>query len=78
MTQQVQIDGDLFLQVWEYFAEKEHRTLEESKIFLELDEKVDRLIARSLFSKYKRAATQEEKDAARLEYLQHKAGYRNS
>ena len=76
MSQQVQIDGDLFLQVWEYFAEKENRTLEESKIFLELDEKVDRLIARSLYSKYKRAATQEEKDAARLEYLQHKVRYK--
>lgn len=67
----VQIDMHLFLQVWTYFYEKENRSLDEQAIFEGLDAKADKIIARELFSRFKRAATDEERNAARLEYMQH-------
>lgn len=67
----VQIDMHLFLQVWTYFYEKENRSPDEQLIFEGLDAKADKIIARELFSRFKRAATDEERNAARLEYMQH-------
>lgn len=68
----VQIDMHLFLQVWTYFFErKESLSRDERLMFEELDAKADKIIARELYSRYKRAATEEERNAARLEYLQH-------
>ncbi len=67
----VQIDMHLFLQVWTYFYEKENRSSDEQLIFEELDAKADKIIARELFSRFKRACTEEERNAARIEYMQH-------
>ena len=69
---QVQIEAGVFVDLWRYFLELDNRTPEEEVLFRELDQKVNKIIARSLYSKYKRTATPEERDAARLEYLKHK------
>ena len=73
----VQIDMHLFLQVWTYFYEKKNRSLDEQLIFEELDAKADKIIARELFSRFKRAATEEERNAARIEYMQHSRSIRH-
>ncbi len=68
----VQIDMHLFLQLWTYFFErKESLSRDERLMFEELDAKAEKIIARELYSRYKRAATEEERNAARLEYMQH-------
>ena len=72
---QVQIDAGVFVELWQYFNNKEQRTPEETILFNALDDKVEKIISRSLFTKYKRAATPEERDAARLEYLKHKGAF---
>lgn len=69
---QTQIDMHLFVQLWTYFYELESRSPEEQRIFEELDVKADKIIARELFSRFKRAATEEERNAARIEYMQHR------
>lgn len=69
---QTQIDMNLFVRVWSYFYELENRSPEEQRIFEELDTKADKIIARELFSRFKRAATEEERNIARIEYLQHR------
>lgn len=68
----VQIDMHLFLQLWTYFFErKESLSHDERLMFEELDAKAEKIIARELYSRYKRAATEEERNAARIEYMQH-------
>lgn len=69
---QTQIDMNLFVRVWTYFYELKNRSPEEQRIFEELDAKADKIIARELFSRFKRAATEEERNIARTEYLQHR------
>ena len=67
-----QIDMHLFVQLWTYFYKIENRSPEEQRIFDELDIKADKIIARELFSRFKRAPTEEERNAARIEYMQHR------
>ena len=67
----VQIDLQLLVKLWTYFYEIDNRTNAEQEMFTELDEKIDKLIARTLYTKYRRSATPEEREAARQEYLQH-------
>ena len=45
---------------------------EEEKIIAELKEKYDSIINRNLYTKYKTALTEEEKEKARQEYLDRK------
>lgn len=68
---QTQIDMHLFVQLWTYFYELENRSPEEQKLFEELDIKADKIIARELFSRFKRAPSAEERNSARLEYMRH-------
>ena len=45
---------------------------DEKKIVKELKEKYDKIVNRSLYTKYKTAPTEEEKEKARQEYLNKK------
>lgn len=69
----VQIDEDLFRDILEYFFGDEFPTgLGADEIRKQLEDKLEKLISRELFTKYKRAATPSEREQARKEYLDHK------
>jgi hypothetical protein len=70
MSRQVQIDLDLFLDLLDYFeGEYQGEEFLADSIRKQLDSKLDKLIARELFTKYKRAPSGPEREAARREYL---------
>ena len=67
---QVQISEDLFLSlikyhILEYYNDKE-------KIVKELQQKLDTIINRNLYTQYKTSSSEEEKEKARQEYLNRK------
>ena len=67
---QVQISEDLFLSlikyhILEYYNDKE-------KIIKELQQKLDTIINRNLYTQYKTSPSEEEKEKARQEYLDRK------
>ncbi len=64
---QVQISEDLFLSLVKYHILKYYN--EEEKIVNQLNEKLDRMVNRNLYTKYKIVLTKEEKEKARQEYL---------
>lgn len=63
----VQISYELFLELVKYHLMEIDANSE--KIKEELTEKMDSLVLRELYSKYKTAPTEEEKERARVEYL---------
>ena len=67
---QEQISEDLFLSLVKYHILKYYN--EEEKIVNQLNEKLDRMVNRNLYTKYKTAPTEEEKEKARQEYLDRK------
>ena len=67
---QVQISEDLFLSLIKYHILECHN--DEEKIVKMLKEKYDSIINRNLYTKYKTAPTEEEKEKARQEYLDRK------
>ena len=67
---QVQISEDLFLLLIQYHIFECYN--EEEKIVEELQQKFDSIINRNLYTKYKTAPTEEEKEKARQEYLDRK------
>ena len=67
---QVQISEDLFLLLIQYHIFECYN--EEEKIVEELQQKFDSIINRNLYTKYKTAPTEEEKENARKEYLDRK------
>ena len=67
---QVRISEDLFLSLVKYHILKYYN--EEEKIVNQLNEKLDRMVNRNLYTKYKTAPTEEEKEKARQEYLDRK------
>lgn len=67
----VTIKQELFMDLVKYFFANIRE--EEDRIRLELQEKMDALVKRELYTKYKTAGTPEEREAARQEYLE-KAG----
>lgn len=67
---QVQISEDLFLSLIKYHILEYYN--EEEKIVKGLQEKFDRVVNRSLYTKYKTAPTEEKKEKARQEYLDRK------
>ncbi|MCM1166974.1 MAG: complexin-2 [Lachnospiraceae bacterium] len=70
MGKQVQIDAELFDALIEYFWSEDFPTgWLANEIRRGLDAKVDKLLARELFSRYKRAPTGEEREQARKAYL---------
>lgn len=69
---QFQIDENLLYDICMYFQDKEKYSYLEEDIKNRLDEKVDRIIARELFTKYKTSASCIDREQARIEYLDHK------
>lgn len=76
MGKQIQIDLDLFLDLLDYF-EGEYQGAEflADSIRKQLDSKLDKLIARELFTRYKRAPSGPEREQARKAYLDHRGVY---
>lgn len=70
-TKQVQIDEDLFLDLLSYFNSDDPSPDVADQIRSALEEKFDKLVARKLFTDYKRAPTPAEREAARQQYLDH-------
>lgn len=64
----VQIPADLFKELYEFVWENAPN----SDLMRQMNDKLDRLIERELFTKYKRAATTAERERYRNEYLDHK------
>lgn len=64
----VQISAELFKEICIYFAENAPN----SDIMNQLDVKLNKLVEHELFSKYKRAATPQERERYRNEYLDRK------
>ena len=67
---QVQISEDLFLSLIKYHILEYYN--DEEKIIKGLKEKYDRIANQNLYTKYKTAPTEEEKENARQEYLNKK------
>ncbi len=67
---QVQISEDLFLSLIKYHILECHN--DEEKIVKMLKEKYDSIVNRNLYTRYKTAPTEEEKEKARQEYLDRK------
>mgnify|MGYP006876764837 FL=1 len=67
---QVQISDDLFLLLIKYHILEHHNDKE--KIAKMLKEKYDSVVNRNLYTKYKTAPSEEEKEKARQEYLDRK------
>ena len=66
----VQISHELFMTLIKYFFFKKENLF--SEIQRGLEQKLDALVARELYTKYKTAPTEEEKEKARQEYLNKK------
>lgn len=73
MSKNVQIPRELFIQLLQYFCDD---TLDDDTfaelshtITIQLNDKLDKMVQRELFTKYKNAATPEEREVARLKYL---------
>lgn len=72
MPKQIQIDFELFRDILDYFYNHydEHESEPDfNDIYEKLSEKVEKIINRELFTRYKRAATPEERERYRKEYL---------
>lgn len=63
----VQISQELFIALMKYFLLEQEELLPEIKKGLE--KKLDALVMRELYTKYKTAPSEEEREKARLEYL---------
>lgn len=71
MSKQVQIDYELFLDLLRYFIQEDTDEMLFEDIAAALEGKLDKMITRELFTEYKRAATRQEREAARQKYLDH-------
>lgn len=70
---QIQIDEELFRDLLGYFFnENAPDDYNANLIRQQLNDKLDRLIAREIFTKYKKAVTSEEREKYRKEYLEHR------
>lgn len=74
MSKSIQIDVDLFCDLLDYFYSDELQDmgLLADKIRIKLDSKLDKIIARELFSRYKRMPIGIERELARKAYIEHK------
>lgn len=66
----VQIPYELFLQLLQYFLMDNYDG--EEKIRLDLEQKLDAMVNREMYSKFKTAPTEEEREKFRQEYLDRK------
>lgn len=73
MSKQIQIDEELFRNLLEYFFnENATNSYQADLIRQQLNDKLDKLIARELFTKYKKAVSSAEREKYRKEYLEHR------
>ena len=74
MSRQIQIPEELFNDLFDYFFEGEYQGEEflANSIRKQLNSKLDKMIARELFTKYKRLPTGAEREQARKAYLNHR------
>ena len=75
---QVQIDRDLFIALMNFFNQDPNQIrhgLETELLKEQLNEKFQKIINNILFTKYKKAATTEERAAAIKEYIDNKENY---
>lgn len=69
----VQIDTQLFLSLYNYFfGDDAPQGYEADEIRRKLQEKVNKLIDREIFTQYKRASTPQEREEYRQRYLDRK------
>lgn len=68
MSKQIQIPYELFIDLIRYFNFDNGEDLK-SDIKKALNEKMDAIVRRELYTQYKTAATEEEREKARQEYL---------
>lgn len=73
MNKQVQIDFDLFKKLCVFFGSDDAPTgIEADEIRNALSDKIDKIVARDLYTRYKRTPTGAEREQARKEYLDFK------
>lgn len=66
----IQIDTELFLDIYDYFCnENAPDGYEADEIRKQLHAKVDKLIDREIFTRYKRASTPQDRELYRQRYL---------
>lgn len=73
---QVQIDRDLFVELMNFFNQEPEQIkhgFQSEYLKQQLNEKFQKIINNILYTKYKKAATEEEKAAAIQEYLKNKS-----
>ncbi|MFV0519970.1 MAG: complexin-2 [Lachnospirales bacterium] len=71
----VQISWDLFMLLIRYFLLESYDTFDEIKVLVE--EKLDAMERRELYTKYKTSDSEEEKENARNKYLDKKGYHRD-
>lgn len=73
MTKTIRISSKLFVKLLQYFNDTtltDNELLElTNQISSELDDKLDKLVQRDLFTRYKTATTEEQREKARQKYL---------
>lgn len=70
MSKQIQIDWELFRDLIDYFfSDGAPEGFEADEIRKKMSEKIDKIINRELFTKYKRAPSGAEREVARQAYL---------
>ena len=73
MSKQVQIDWELFLDLYDFFfSDEAPEGYKADEIRKKISEKVDKIINRELYSKDKRSPPGAEREVARQEYLNHR------
>ena len=66
---QVQISQTLFIELVKYHLMDHHEPSQEGYIKTELKDKLDAMIKHDLYTQYKSATTEEEREKARQQYL---------
>lgn len=69
MRKNVQISFSLFMDLLDYFVLEISEAEAYERIVDGLNQKIDKMIMHDLYEKYKTAPTEEEREAARQEYL---------
>ena len=69
MRKNVQISFSLFMDLLDYFFLEISEAESYERIVDGLNQKIDKMIMHDLYEKYKTAPTEEEREAARQEYL---------
>ncbi len=71
MNKQIQIDGELFWNIYEYFfGEDAPDGWQADEIRVGLERKIDKMLDREMFTRYKRALLSSERELWRKKYLE--------